>query len=113
MFFSRRKLIDFWIILVFASIFDIVFTLRTLRYESSKEMNFIMQSVMGCGITQVFLVKFLPIVVLGILVFFSDKIRLTYRKWILNWGITICALILLVVLIIHLYFYFSLIILEK
>ena len=113
MFLSKRTLIDFWIFLVFASIFDIVFTFRILRYESSEEMNFIMKSILGFGLKQVFLTNFLPLFALGSIIVFGNKIRYPYRKQFLNWGIIICALILLIVLIVHLYFYFSLIFSEN
>lgn len=112
MFLSKRKLIDFWVFLVFASFFDILFTFRILRYERAKEMSFIMKSVLSFGIVQVFTAKFLPLFVLGIIIF-GDKNRIFYRKQILNWGIVICTLILLIVLIVHLYFYLSLVFLEN
>ena len=109
MLFSKRTLIDLWIFLIFASIFDILFTRQLLGYEGVKEVNFIMKSVLYCGTKQVFLAKFLPLFVLGSIIVFSNKIQSPYRKQFLNWGILFCVLVLLVVLIVHLYFYFSLI----
>jgi hypothetical protein len=98
--------------LIFASFFDILFTFRNLRYEGVKEMNFIMKSVLSFGTIQVFITKFLPLFVLGIIIF-GDKNQASCRKQILNWGIVICALALLIVLIVHLYFYLSLVFLEN
>ena len=106
--FSRKRLINFWIFLLFASIFDIVFTFRIFDFEIlNEEINFIMNPILGLGIGYFLFVKFFPLLALGVAIF-GNRFQFCHRKKLLNRGMFFCVVIFSINMAVQVYTYFFL-----